>query len=171
MVALLLSSSFFLPGSSVHPETERLIQDICQRVDNFQFCNTTMNANLRAYDEGIEDLAHLAILVALDSATRTKGYAEELTRQATDKDLKFCLKICSNSYAAVNDSFTAAKKQFDGRDFDAVDESEKKAAQPIKDCDFMFLRTSTRENPLLERNRQMSDLTQIALSALQNLLP
>ena len=130
-----------------------------------------MNANLRADFEGIDNLAQLAILVALDNATHTKGYTEELTRKATDKALKFYLSICSNAYAVVNDCFTAVKKQFDGGDIAAVTESEKKAVQPIKDCDFMFTRPPTRTNPLLESNRQMSDLTQIALSALQNLLP
>ena len=168
MAVLLLSFSFFLPGFSAHPETERLIQDICHRVDNFQFCNATMKANLPA---DIGDLAKLSISVALDYATNTKGYAEELRRHATDKALKFYLTICSNAYGVVKDSFTAAEKQFGKADFAGAEESEKKAVQPIKDCDFIFTRPPQRSNPLQERNEQMREIIQTAITALQSFLP
>lgn len=112
-----------------------------------------MNPKLRQDFQGIDEPAELGILVALENATPTKGYAEELARRETDKDVRFREVICSEAYGVVKDSFMEAKKQFDGGGIDAVNVTQNKAVQPIKDCDFAFSRTCSRTNPLMERNR------------------
>ena len=93
---------------------------------------------------------------------------EDMVRETTNKALDFYLTICSNAYGVVVDSFTVALEQFEGMEFGAAEESEKKAVQPINDCNFMFTRPPTQTNPLLNRNKIQMMIIQTAPCGLLN---
>ncbi|CAL5378476.1 uncharacterized protein LOC114315936 [Camellia sinensis] len=165
LLSPLLVITLFIQPASSDPRTQQLIDQICRQCEDFGFCNTTFNENLKAPTTNVEGLAQITIEQSLYNATNTYIFVKRLLADTdtTDVRMRDYLTVCDNSYYAVMELFREAFRSFDQKDYRGMMFYEWKTSREVAICDGIFVTEFLWVNPLGDQNKQMRQLITMAL--------
>jgi pectinesterase inhibitor-like protein len=87
LLSVLLIFQFIYPTLG-GPRTQGLIDKICRQVEDYGYCNTVYNQNIKTPETDIFGLAQITLEQGTNNATNTYLFARRLLGNTTDPALK-----------------------------------------------------------------------------------
>lgn len=169
---LLLSLTIFLCSFNQIVDAKNLIQQTCKNCSkgdpniSYKFCITSLQSDHRSLcAKNLEELGLISIKLTRHNVTNTCDYIEELLKKKNrDPFIKECLNDCLDVYSDAITTFREAIRDYKAKRYEECNVKLSSIIDDSTTCEDGFKQKNDVISPLTKRNKNIFQLSAIALS-------
>lgn len=156
MIALALFS-LHIQGVEVDGSTQELVNSICEETEDYEFCNKILHKNWNASTANLHELTEHIIILAMGHASGTYTFISNILRErpGPDEETTAGLNTCLDVYTRETNIFVNIRNEFFQGDYKDMMIDILSTTKILKECRTDFPIPPNKENPLIEKNREM----------------
>ncbi|KAL1195346.1 hypothetical protein V5N11_021100 [Cardamine amara subsp. amara] len=152
--------AFSVAEAFLDRKAQQLVNGICKKTTDTKYCSEVLVKNLVTPTPSNKDLMNVTLREAERFSANANFFIGTLLRNAGDE--RPDLQMCAAAYTIVNIALRNAVSYFDEASYSKIPKLEDKVAKAVGICKTDFNVPGYKINPMIERNRVMLILTNMA---------
>eukprot|EP00257_Ricinus_communis_P014611 XP_015572324.1 pectinesterase inhibitor 5 [Ricinus communis] len=150
---------------------QALIEDICRQTQDYSFCMSSFNGDLRSGTADIYGLATLSTIFSLEKARDTLERINGMVNGTSDPVGKNRIVLCQSDYRQASEMFQQAFSSSSVRSYWDVINYTREGFNRVVDCENVYRRDDPiAVCPVSKDNHEIFKLTEITLLIISRLL-
>ncbi|VVA90379.1 unnamed protein product [Arabis nemorensis] len=155
-IFLMTSLALMIPHIQAVESSQELIDTICRETEDYEFCNEIIQKNANASTANLHDLTDHIIILSMKHASDTYTFIGNILRKRHESDEETAgLNTCLGVYNSESTIFVIVHEHFYLREYERMILAILSTTKILKDCKTDFPVPPNKENPLIEKNREM----------------